>query len=408
MSNAVQSHGQGPSNRLIASAVDNIISIYKIQVAKHNGSTELNSRVPVHLADLNNKHGDHIIALAMNDTGDMVVFSDIQGIKCLQIAPFSSSSESYKVIERSIPIIPSNNDDMVDDILGIQSLKLPIAVSSHAASFLKFVPGTNTLVTVTHDGIIRTMEIHSSKNESGEASVSDLQTIRDIHDLRYKTWFKKDASKSFARKICETIDAIDISKNGKYIGVSSRNRVFIVSLETRHITTHIHSFVLEEGSRLASLCFTGEDHYIAVSTSKAEIAVFEVLSGSMCTLPGQEAAQFHQLGLEGTVFGATQSPTVSKGILLFSSRGLCHINFDQPLIDEEKEAMKLGRRPQDKQVKLGYNKAMKGRNGRVLPCADVLLHVSPISHHDIIMVEKSWGDVWSSKAPPVHRHRYGT
>jgi hypothetical protein len=267
------------------------------------------------------------------------------------------------------------------------------------------------LILVYNDGIIRLIDSISKIQSAGNED-NGIHTIRDVQDLRYKAWFKRDESKSAARRLAPSVDLVEMSNNQEHLAVSVRNRIYILSLGRRHIATQIPSFPMVEGSSISALAFLQNDTQLAVATSEAEIGIFDISTGSMLPLPGQpkDAPHLHQLGLkDSSVLGMIPSPSRPNGLLLYSAHGMCHVNLDEELLNEEEHANKMGRRPKDRGFKLEQEKAAQGRNGRVLPCADPLLQVMSLAEHQILMIQKSWDSVWTSKhALPVYRHRYGT
>eukprot|EP00890_Picochlorum_soloecismus_P003258 jgi/Picsp_1/3933/NSC_01445-R1_protein len=399
----------------VATSESNKIHIWKFTAAlassfvgKVDGEKiSLQGTGPVHLAELANKSGTHIIASAMSSDGKCLVFSDLYDIKCVNIIHLTSVDNND--IGSVVPIVdPQREEDLP---LGLQPLKLPGDIPTSGITHLRFIPNTDSLIMVYHDGIIRIID-SLSKIQSASNEVNSVHTIRDVQGLRYKAWFKRDETKSAARRFVPLVDLIQVSNNQEHLAVSVRNRIYILLLQRRHIATQIPSFPMVEGSSIAALAFLRNDTQLAVATTGAEISIFDISTGSMCPLPGQpkDAPHLHQLGLkDSAVLGMIPSPSSPNGLLLYSAHGICHVNLDEDLWNEEEQANKMGRRPKDRGFKLDQEKAAQGRNGRVLPCADPLLQVMPLAEHQILMVQKSWDSVWTSKhALPIYRHRYGT
>jgi len=363
---------------------------------------------PVHLAELANKSGTHVVASAMSSDGKCLVFSDLYGIRCLNIVHLTSVDNS--VIDSVVPIVdPQREEDLP---LGLQPLKLPSSIPTGGIIHLRFIPNTDSLIMVYQDGMIRIIDSLLKAQSAGNEDDDSIHTIRHVQGLRHKAWFKRDESKSAAKRLSPSIDLLEVSNNQEHLAVSVRNRIYILSLQKRHISTQIPSFPMVDGSSIAALAFLQKDTKLAVATSGAELGIFDISTGSMCPLSGQpiDAPHLHQLGLkDSAVLGMISSPSSPNGLLLYSAHGMCHVNLDQKLLNEEEQANKMGRRPKDRGFKLDQEKAAQGRNGRVLPCADPLLQVISLSDHQILMIQKSWDSVWTSKhALPVYRHRYGT
>eukprot|EP00889_Picochlorum_renovo_P001233 jgi/Picre1/28263/NNA_003669.t1 len=167
---------------------------------------------------------------------------------------------------------------------------------------------------------------------------------------------------------------------------------------------------MKPGSVIAGLEFLEKDTLIAIVTSKSETALFDVSTGDACALPGQDPTQqeLHNLELETTVIGIAASPASSKSVIVYSANALCHVDFDRPLVNEAEASTKHGRRPRDKKAKLGFERATKHRNCRVLH-ASIRSCMPVVSIPNLLVVQKPWESVWrATQSAPLAKHRYGT
>lgn len=395
---------------IFAASFQNVLDLWKvpsIQPSQLTGKQEGDKILQhgnslVHLARVSNSSGASINTVALSDDGSILIFSSTKNTRCFKI---SGAVESGEMGEIAIPII---DPDFADKrTLALVPVPLPTADLCHGTiTHVLSIPGTHSFLFVYHDGVIRIVE-------SVGSDATKVQTIRDIHDLRYKPWFKKDSSKSAAKKESSMLDLIDISPNGEYAAVCLRNRIFILSLATRHLVAQVPSVTSVSGGLfVAALCFVSEKgDYLAVATSAGKIGMFETVTGKMQPLVGQpdESPSMHRVPLDGAISGMIRSPSAQdKAVIVYSSQALCHIDFSKSLINEEHEEAKMGRRPRDRGARIAHERAEVGRNCRVLPCQHPLLNLSKMGDHQLMMIQKSWEHVWKSRAAPLYTHKYGS
>lgn len=392
---------------IMATATGNSLDIWKLQAPRDNLLSNKNDgdvcspgRPPLHVAHMAITSGAHITSVAVSSDAHLVAFSDNNGIKCINIREMTMDGDMDASV---VPILDDTSDPSV--LLGMQSVPLPHGMgTTESVMNLEFIPNTHSLIVCMVDGTIKIIDSVSDTD-------SAVNTIRDIHDMRFKTWFKKDAQKSLARRECAMMDVCRVSREGEYAAVALRNRVFIISLKTRHITTQIPSFNMKPGSVITGIEFLENDTLIAIATSKSEMGLFDVSTGDACALPGRDPSQqeLHDLELETTVLGITSSPASSKSVMVYSANALCHVDFDSPLVNEAEAAMKHGRRPRDKKAKRGHERAAKNRNCRVLPCEHPLLYACSVHTNNLIVVQKPWESVWRlTQSAPLVQQRYGS
>lgn len=80
---------------------------------------------------------------------------------------------------------------------------------------------------------------------------------------------------------------------------------------------------------------------------------------------------------------------------------VCHINFSKPVPTEPKNK----KRRREREVRMA---TPAGQNCRALYCNEPVLHVQFLDNRSLLVVERSWNEVWKGLAPPMYRHRYGT
>lgn len=357
---------------------------------------------PVCIAHLESKQGSHLTSVAISTDGRFVAFADLGHVQCVEILPLSNIEDDLPANPSLIPIVGNHANDGLHGSLGMCSVPLPGSLTG--IIHLEFVPNSHTLLCFSHDGNIRVIQ---SVAKSSDAD--DIVTIREIHDLRYKTWFKREALKSSARKEYPMFDLVKLSNMGEYLAVVVMNRIFIVSLKGRKIVTQIPSLkASKDSSAIVAIEFVQGDTRLAIATSKSEIGLFDVFSGDACALPGQDDADLHDIKLESNVLGMSASPASSASVVVYSTYSLCHVDFNKPLVDEDDDMSSLGRRPRDKHSKMEAYRARKGRNCRVLPSQHPILHACSLIPDALIVIQKPWEHVWKKKAAPIFRHTYGT
>jgi U3 small nucleolar RNA-associated protein 4 len=395
--------------QIMAMSVGNMVNIWKcLNISHPIGKMEqykdgevvspdsLGGMHPVHLARVSCSSGSPVTSVAVSRDGKYIACSDIHSLKCIELIESGYTHDDGSEV---VPIVDPHHDDAS---MGMKMVQLPHHASTQGIVHMEFIPHSDSLVLFINDGTIRVVE--SLKNDDASSDV----VIRDVHDLRYKTWFKKDEGKSSARRECPMIDVVSMSTSGQYIALTVRNRVFILSVQNRRIMTQIPSITtVKNGGHVAAMEFLENDSVIAIATSSGEIGLFDVSSGDMCALVGQDEARMHDLDLDSAVIGMTAASASSKSVMVYTANALCHVNFGAKLLDERVEAEKLGRRPRDKKLKLGYGKAATGRNCRVLPSQHPLLFVHYSDPNNLIVIQKPWEHVWKAKTAPLVRQTYG-
>lgn len=276
----------------------------------------------------------------------------------------------------------------------------------------------NTLVVCTCDGTIKLVsgigaDAADAADAADEPGTPMLHAIRDVHDMKYKTWVKREGSKTSARREAPMIDLAKVhgatGGGPPLMAVTVLNRIFILNLETRKLVTQIPSIA----GTIAGIEFVEDGAKLVVATGAGEIGLFDTSSGDMCPLPGADGPGFHDLALDGPGMGpllgmeATGNP---NGVIVYTAHAICHVDVSKPLADEARTLTHLGRRTKDKQLKFDTLRAEQGRNPRVLRHENPILactgSLSP--GNELIIVEGSYETMWGGKMAPITRHRYGT
>ena len=391
---------------MVASATSSAVDIW-----------QLRGRSLLGIAHLENRRRAELTAVAMSPDGTFVAFGDIHGVQCVAIREVMDIEAELTSNPSAVPI---TNERNIGEAVG-PSAAQPISMSmtvvdvcakdiGEGVTHLDFLSGVNaggpTLVVCTCDGTIKLV--------SGIGAGSPaIHVIRDIHDMKYKTWVKREGGKTSARREAPSIDLAkihDASGDGgaPLMAVTVLNRIFILNLETRKLVAQVPSIP----GTVAAIEFVQDGAKLVVATVAGEIGLFDTSSGDMCALPGTEEPGFHDLALDGPGMGpllgveATGNP---NGVVVYTAHAICHFDVSKQLVDEESALARLGRRSMDKQLKFATLRAEQGRNPRVLRHENpILACTGSLSRgNELIIVEGSYDGMWSGKMAPIKRQRYG-
>ena len=357
------------------------------------------------LARLERSRRAELTAVATSSDGRFVAFGDIHGVQCMELREDVGVEELEAAGAGIVPVIEGDESSMramavVDIADKRDSNRNDITEVTHL-EFVETTKRAHQLVVCTCDGTIKVID------GVGTSAVT-VHTIRDVHDLRYKTWFKRESGKSVARREAPVIELVRVSSSSLNMAVVVLNRIFILNLDTRRIGTQIPSVAgtitgvefLQDGAKL--LVTT------TVSETQTTIGLFDTLSGDMCAFAGVAEPAFHDLALEGLgpVLGieATDDP---DSAVLYCSHALVHINVSRQLEDEESVLAGLGRRNRNKQAKFDLLRATQGRNPRVIRSEHPILACAGARGGELVVVEGSYDGVWRGKMAPIKRPRYG-
>lgn len=354
------------------------------------GDGVLPQGMPMHLARLVNKGGNHIAAAAISADGRHVAFSDAYRLRCFQLTAEDASGDSG--VQGAVPHIRLAPVDVPSD--------LP------PATHLAFVAQTGNLVSAAADGTVRVLQFPSGSANGGGASegVTVQSTIRDVHDLRYKLWYRRDRARSAARRLAPAIDLLTLSPDGQWMVASVRGRVQVVSVTTHRIVAQLPP--LGEHATLAALGCTPDSSAVAVVTTTNQVASYQLPGGQPTEWTQRNAGSLPRrvLTLPGPVTGVACSPSGPGSVLLFSQEAVCHVDFNAPVTPE----LPSSKRKREKKSAATQTATPEGENLRALYCSDPVLHVEAVGPREVLVVERPWTEVWKSLAPPMYRHRYGT
>ncbi len=376
--------------------------------------------VPLHLARLVNRSGELITAAAISSDGLYLAYSDAYRLHCFALSVS----------------LPSSNDDALDmDGTALSVLPPRVRVTPISLPDDDFPPAVDlyfkgeeagngsTLVALAVDGTVRllTMPSHPSSNRTTKEDEEEeekevltatvVQTIRELHDLRYKMWYKRDRARTTARKAVPSVELSAISPDGRLLAVSVRGRVQLLPLEGHKITASIPPPA--EHVPLTALGFTPDSASLVMVTATTQVVAYQMPSGAPTEWTQQhppEALPKRVLTLPGPVVGVSLSPTGPSSVLLYSAEAVCHVDFAAAVPSETSSSSgRRKKRQRERDVSNAVRTATPaGENCRALYCSDPVLHVEALGGSEVVVVEKSWSEVYRNMAAPMYRHRYGT
>ncbi|KAH7616913.1 putative WD repeat-containing protein PCN [Nannochloris sp. 'desiccata'] len=380
--------------------------------------------VPLHLARVVNCSGELMTAAAISNDGLYLAYSDAYRLHCFAV---------------SVSVFSPNDNAEGDGVVSGMVLPPRVRVTPITLPDEDFPPAVDlffkgeeetTLVALAADGTVRllTMPSHprSSHTEGGndedseeeseeerkeeEVLVASLgQTLRELHDLRYKMWYKRDRARTTARKAVPAVELATISPDGRLLAVSVRGRVQLLPLEGHKITASIPPPA--EHIPLTALGFTPDSASLVMVTAKNQVVAYQMPSGAPTEWSQNhppEALPKRVLSLPGSIVGVALSPTGPSSVLLYSSEAVCHIDF-AATVPSEPSSSSGRRKKRQREVSTAVRTATPaGENCRALYCSDPVLHVEALGGNEVVVVERSWSDVYRNLAPPMYRHRYGT
>lgn len=438
----VASKGPTASNRpplehaaLLMVADRNTVNLW--QLVRHNLSANMFSagaeeggRIPapgppIHLAQLTNRTGNHIISAAAmickengkseKETFDaLMAFSDAHRMLCFRLTmdrPLDASSVKDAPPLRVVKVTP---------------VRLPADVPPAAQLF--FRPGSaSVLVAVSLDGIVRLIDLEGGKSSNEEkprdaekdkneqATATMVHSNRELHDLRFKIWYKRDRSKSEARRLLPAVQLAALSPDGRWLAAEVRGRVFILGLDSHRGASAVPPLTDQANVTLSTLGFTPDSSTLVVVSVSNHIAAFTVPSGEPTEWtrvhPPKTVPERLQ-SLPGPVVGIAANPCSLTAVLLYSSEAVCHLDFTASLPTKAAEGGVVGKEGKRRRTRETAAESRistpAGQNCRMLYCQDPLLHIEAIGKNELVVIERPWADVLRGLAPPLYRHRYGT
>jgi U3 small nucleolar RNA-associated protein 4 len=270
-----------------------------------------------------------------------------------------------------------------------------------AAAFLAFQPGTGALVSVATDGIVRLVDLPGGGDDAGGAAPGAVVAIRELHDLRYKMWYKRDRARSAARRAAPAVALAALSPDGLWLAASVHGRVQLLGLASHRVVAQLAPAA--EHSPLAALAFTADAAAVVAVAACNRVAAFSVPGGQPTEWTQRHAGSLpHRLlDLPGPVAGVAGSPAGAAAVLLFSPHAVCHVDMSKAPGQEAAGGRK-------RRARGAAAASPPGLNCRALYCADPVLLVQPVGRGEVLVVERAWEEVWRGLPPPLYRHRYGT
>jgi U3 small nucleolar RNA-associated protein 4 len=349
---------------------------------------------PRHLARVVNRGGAFVMAAALSADGGRIAFSDAHRVRCFSVAGGGGGGGG------AAPVVAP--------------LRLPADLPP--AAHLAFQPGSNALVCTAVDGTVRLVRLPADDAQDGAADGAPAEaaaqragevvhTIRELHDLRYRMWYKRDRGRSAARRAAPALGQglAALSPDGRWLAAAVRGRVHLLCLNTHRVAAQLPP--AGEPAALTALGFTGDGSRVVVATAANQVATYDVPSGqpSEWTRLYSGALPPRLLALPGPIAGLAANPAAPADVLLFSPEAVCHVDFGRA----------PGGEPGGGKRRAGRERGARaptpaGRNCRALYCADPVLHVQYLGAGEVLVVERAWAEVWRGLPPPLHRHRYGT
>lgn len=265
---------------------------------------------------------------------------------------------------------------------------------------------------IAADGTVRVLALPAAPedeeiDEPALLEATLAHTIRELHDLRYKMWFKRDRARSAARRAAPAVDLAALSPDGRLLAAAVRGRVHLLPLEGHKVLAAIPP--PSEAAPLSALGFTPDGAALVTVTASNHVTAYQVPSGAAAdwsrTHP-PEALPRRVLTMPGPVAGVAASPAGPSAVLLHSAEAVVHVDLAAPAPAEATGSGKQRRRRRDAVASRTATPA--GENCRALYCSDPVLHVEALGGGQVVVVERAWADVHRGLAPPMYRHRYGT
>lgn len=161
---------------------------------------------PQHLLRLVVQSGRHVSTACMSQDSCWLAYSDSRRVSCFALEPRPADEEVP-----GVHVIPT-------------PLQLPADLP--AACHLAFRPGTTDLAACSNDGTLRIINIAScpqqhdpagpSKSRSSSGSLASPVPLRALHDLQYKSSFRRDRQRSAARRLMPLVELMVVSPDGRW------------------------------------------------------------------------------------------------------------------------------------------------------------------------------------------------
>lgn len=433
------------------------------------------SSAPVHLARIinncstGNGNGAYFVTAAVSPSGNYLAVSDVNRVRCFALAKVDLSrvdgdgdgGGGDDDIHEHEDDDDKGEEEGGPSLLGVRPLQLPSDLPP--AAHLAFISsseegGEETLVMCTHTGIIHTLKPSNNKDDDEDEPtiVAMDQTIKEIHNLRYKLWAKRDRGSNAGRHAAPTVEKLTVSPDGRWLAVATRQRVVLLNLSTHTITAQFTPTITGSGSGsgvvaaggdantqhqqqhqaapATALAFTSDSKTLIAIDALKRVAMYDVLAGqptpwSTENLPALTLKLSSVL--PGRVVGISSRPGKPESLVLYGTSGLIHLDLSQQLTDgnihldhdnnnagggdEGRTHSHSGgkgqgkrKRGRDNPVQPHLKSNTRGGNGRYVAWSgSAVVFVDFLSDKDVLLVEKPWEEVWRGVAPPLFRKRYG-
>lgn len=383
--------------------------------------------VQQHLVHLVNRNGDFINAIACSSGGEYVAFADTKSLRCLKISveDLQSGGGEEKVSVSTVALQPSNNVSNTN--------KGSLKGSLPPAAFLTFRPGhPSVLIAVAPDGLVRIVDTRDPQKQS---------TIRDLHDLRFKMWYKRDRSRSQARRLAPAITLCKVSPfDGKWLAAVVRNRIYLLDLDTNKISSQIlfsggsseqrgtsntAANMPHANEQVASIAFSkwNGTQVLLVCTTRNHVSMYDCATGQPTAWTLKHPADSmpsRLVNFPGPIIGIVPIPRDEDDatVVLYSNHAMCHIDFSVPLSNEPSAGRELTAMERRAKPRREYQEKQReefqdlepptGENCRIVRNLNPILHVAKVGDGELLVVERSWAEVMANIAAPLYRHRFGT
>ncbi len=168
---------------------------------------------PEHLLRLVAQSGRHVSTAAISQDRQWLAYSDSHRVSCFALEQQPA------------------DEAMPDDHVVPAPLQVPADLP--AACHLAFRPGTSELVACASDGTLRIVQVAAlpavgkgkvrsgGGSSSGGASSDGLAPLRALHDLQYKSSFRRDRQRNAARRLMPLVELMAISPDGRCAALAS-------------------------------------------------------------------------------------------------------------------------------------------------------------------------------------------
>ncbi|KAL4423732.1 hypothetical protein ABPG75_001033 [Micractinium tetrahymenae] len=354
------------------------------------------AKAPQHLLRLVAQSGRHVSTAAISQDRHWLAYSDSHRVSCFAL--------EQRPADEAVPeehVIPA-------------PLQMPADLP--AACHLAFRPGTSELVACANDGTLRIIEVaalppagqgkaHGGRGASGSGSSDGPAPVRALHDLQYKSSFRRDRQRSAARRLMPLVELMAISPDGSWLAAVVRQRVHVLSLATHKLVNSLPPLA-EPQPPITAVVFTADSSAVVVAASTHQVAAYSLASGQPTEWTQQHGGSLPAklLRMPGAIFSIASCPAAPGSLFLCSSQACCHLDMGQPLEGEQGQGRKR-RRSAHKPV---LASEPPGGNCRMIYCSDPVLYAAYLGPEALLVVERPWEEVHKAIAAPMYRHRYGT